>query len=340
MARGRQAPQRVRAFKMEAKGFFLTYPQAENIELEALFKFFTEEYEHPASGKKPNKCIVARELHQDGAPHFHVWIQFQTQVSILRADAFDYNGHHCNIQKERSEKAIQQYITKDGNFLKTANIKIKVPLPELKEILESCPTIDEFRLKCAELGHVIIRSWGNYNKFAEWYYRDRHIIEESKVSEPHFQLDTFKNIPDKVLEFIETVRARQPGSSRRVRSLWIYGDSKLGKTALAKSIGKFVSIANSWNAESLDFEKKAQYILLDDLPWTSFEWQYKALLGCQTDVTFTGKYFKPRVCPFGIPAIVLSNTLPEFTAEQLRWMERNIDFIEITEPLSDIAESL
>jgi len=88
-----------------------------------------------------------------------------------------------------------------------------------------------------------------------------------------------------------------------------------------------------WNFEHLDSSGEAEYLVMDDISWDSWKYQYKTVLGCQQDVSFTGKYKKPTSFRFGIPCVVLSNTLPEFTREELDWLDLNMLFVHITAPL-------
>ena len=99
------------------------------------------------------------------------------------------------------------------------------------------------------------------------------------------------------------------------KSLWITGASRLGKTVLARSLGEHWYMNSSWNLEAHD--DRASYGILDDIEWESMKRYYKGILGCQTDITVTDKYKKKSKIRHGVPVIVITNNLPDFTAEEL-----------------------
>lgn len=309
---------------MTAKGFFLTFPQAADVVLTDLFENFRDNWVHQATGRRPIDVLVAKELHQDGTPHFHCFLRFEQRIDILANNVFDYNGHHPNIQAARSPKHVIQYCVKEGDFLATFNVPVK---KSVKQLLDECSNAEEFIDKALAEGS----GWNNARAFtsikamAQHHYRNKNLT--SKVCEPVFNITTFINIPDQVVEFIHTLGERQPGGRDRAKSLWLWGRSRLGKTALAQSLGKHTRIANVWNFELVDSTGLAQYLILDDISWESWKYQFKTLLGCQRDVVFSGKYQKPTSFVFGIPAVVLSNTLPEFTREESEWLAENVSFV-------------
>lgn len=316
-------------FKITAKGFFLTFPQAGGIELDAIFEHFRDNWIHQATGRKPVDVLVAKELHQDGEPHFHCFLRFEQRIDILSQAAFDYSGKHPNIQSARSSKNVIKYCVKEGDFKSTFPIAIK---KTVKQLLEENDSVESFiGAALDEGGWNNARAYGNIKKLAQDHYEKKNAV--SKVDNPQFELSTFINIPDEVTEFIHHIRERQPGGSDRIKSLWLWGRSRLGKTALAKSLGKHTRIANVWNFERLDSSGEAQYLIMDDISWESWRYQFKTILGCQQDVQFTGKYKKPTSFKFGIPCIVLSNSLPEFARDELEWLDLNVSFVCISTPL-------
>jgi len=317
-------------FHIRAKAFFLTYPQVLDTEIDDFFVYFRDDFVHGASNTKPQDVLVAKETHEDGNPHFHIFLRFNARLDILNERAFDFGNHHPNIQSARSPKAVIAYCTKERNFRATFPVEIKLsPL----ELLEECENTQEFLRKALAMkqGWNNARSFNSLKSTADNHYGEQNAA--AKVFDPVYQLDTFFNIPDAVTEFLHDIRERQPGGRDRVKSLWLWGESRLGKTALAESLGKHSRIANVWNFESLDKTGTAEYLILDDLSWESIRYQFKSLLGCQRDVSFTGKYKQPTSFRFGIPAIVLTNELPEFTREELRWLDLNVVFVNITHTL-------
>lgn len=92
-------------FTFQGRFAFLTYAQTDvaNDDL----------YWH-LSGLKPIKrCVIVRERHTDGNWHSHTAIEFQQRFQTSRADFFDWDGHHPNIQRVRSWGACVNYCRKD-----------------------------------------------------------------------------------------------------------------------------------------------------------------------------------------------------------------------------------
>lgn len=112
--------------------------------------------------------------------------------------------------------------------------------------------------------------------------------------------------------------------------MWFIGPSRFGKTALARSIGRHWYMQGVWCIDNLSDEEHV-YGVLDDIPWESLRFQYRSLLGCQKDVTYTDKYRAKKTFQMGYPVIVCTNELPEFSNEEKNWLRVNVDFYDITE---------
>jgi len=98
--------------KFEARKFLLTYPKC-NETKEALKEFL--------QGIKKTKFVkVCKELHEDGDPHLHAVVAFE---SILKTNerGFDFNGNHPNIQIVGKKKddwvRVVDYVGKDGDSI-------------------------------------------------------------------------------------------------------------------------------------------------------------------------------------------------------------------------------
>jgi len=80
--------------------------------------------------------VLARELHKDGNPHFHLYLKFREVLKVTDPNYFDmriFNDEgdldyenpnpslfltfHGNYQVARSPKNVLQYCTKDGNYI-------------------------------------------------------------------------------------------------------------------------------------------------------------------------------------------------------------------------------
>lgn len=95
------------SFELNGRRFFLTYSQAD-IDSDALHDFL--------GGLKPlHRAIISREHHADGGRHSHVAVEYTGRLQTRRADYFDYEGIHPNVQPARTWAAVVKYVRKDGD---------------------------------------------------------------------------------------------------------------------------------------------------------------------------------------------------------------------------------
>lgn len=99
-------------FRLQAKNFFLTYPQCnepKEIALEAILQHFEDDI---------NYCVVAHENHQDGTDHLHVVLSLKTKLRVSSPTWFDFvTGKHGNYQTQRNPVKNLKYVTKDGDYV-------------------------------------------------------------------------------------------------------------------------------------------------------------------------------------------------------------------------------
>lgn len=64
------------------------------------------------------ECIIGRELHEDGGLHLHCFADFGRKFRSRKADVFDVDGRHPNIEASRGtpEKGYD-YAIKDGDVV-------------------------------------------------------------------------------------------------------------------------------------------------------------------------------------------------------------------------------
>ena len=119
----------------------------------------------------------------------------------------------------------------------------------------------------------------------------------------------------------------------RAKCLVLVGDSQLGKTAWAQSLGRHIY----WR-RTIDFtawDKDAKFIIIDDIWWGHIKGK-KTLLTQMGDLTVNEKYAKKlRIC-VNKPAIICTNRMPEYRDEiDARYWAKNSTIVEITEELFD-----
>jgi len=104
------------SFQLNSKNLFLTFSQCDYSSSQLLDNI------KGLFGLNLEKCIVARELHEDGNPHLHAAICLKNPFRTRNARAFDdlvQPPVHPNIRNKffKGWKGAAKYATKDGNFL-------------------------------------------------------------------------------------------------------------------------------------------------------------------------------------------------------------------------------
>nr|QTE03540.1 MAG: replication-associated protein [Phoenicopteridae CRESS-DNA-virus sp.] len=98
------------SYRLECKYVALTYADCDRLDRESLHTFLTT-----GLGKIPCYTLVARELHESGAQHFHALLFFSGGIRTRKSRFFDVDGVHPNVQSCRDPKAWYQYCKKDGD---------------------------------------------------------------------------------------------------------------------------------------------------------------------------------------------------------------------------------
>lgn len=104
-------------FRIDAKRFFLTYPQVN--ELLPTKESLLEQIQILVPVQE---YCISEEKHQDGGRHFHAYIELTHKKNIRQADFFDIRDHHPNVQPVRNRNQVLKYIRKDGNYIESAGI--------------------------------------------------------------------------------------------------------------------------------------------------------------------------------------------------------------------------
>jgi len=116
----------------------------------------------------------------------------------------------------------------------------------------------------------------------------------------------------------------------RVKSLILWGPSRTGKTAWARSIGRHCYFNAYFSlSEFILGQDTAEYAIFDDLvdfdKWTT----YKQWIGCQHQFILTDKYMPKSSITWGKPCIVLMNKSPASLAWDYDWIQANAYIVNV-----------
>lgn len=306
----------IMSFRINAINFFLTYPQCP-LDFEYVYDHL-KELKFGDIGVE--LLCVGRELHEDGQPHYHAYVKFQKKLNLRNIRFFDITTHHPNIQACKKVNDCLKYVTKDGEYKANFELKLKYTLCEC---LQRANDEKEF----IKLG-IQSMDWkfgSSYNSLIK-LWRDKEKEKKLMVYQPLYDYASFRIMDvELILRLTGIITHVKDGS--RTKSIWLYGPSRTGKTALARSVGVHNYLHEIWNADNLSDE--AAYTVFDDFQWDILKRQYKSVLGCMKDITVTDKYRSKKNLLYNMPAIVITNTLPLFSIEELDWLSPNVYFHEI-----------
>ena len=84
------------SFRFQGKQVLLTYPKSGPLDKGLLHDFINHKLKEEADVK------ICHEKHQDGTIHVHACVQTKKRMDIKNANFLDYNGHHCNFTKPKT----------------------------------------------------------------------------------------------------------------------------------------------------------------------------------------------------------------------------------------------
>jgi hypothetical protein len=310
-------------FRFAARHVFLTYAQAAAIpSKDELFLFL--------QSARTDRCVVSKEIHADGGVHYHALVRYRSKLDTTNERFWDLEGVHPNIVRPRKIEDCFNYVTKDGDFVNQGWNFDRVPIQEVVVAAAENPDFSHeqaLRHIIATTGDQGLKMFGHIESYLTLLKKPARSFQNLRAFPDEF--NTTQHWADEVWGFIGNLLVPPGGREDGVYSLWFYGPSRLGKTQLARSLGRHWYMQGMWNVES--YCDDAEYGVLDDITWDSLKVSYKALLGWQRDITVTDKYRKKCNYTHGKGVIVLSNELPAFSLEEYEWLRKNVHFVQFTE---------
>ncbi|AAM12385.1 replication associated protein Rep [Sida yellow mosaic virus] len=339
-----------RAFRINSKNYFLTYPKCSLTKEEALSQL--KELNTPTSKKF---IRVSRELHEDGSPHLHVLIQFEGKYNCKNNRFFDLvspsrsTHFHPNIQGAKSSSDVKKYVEKDGDFIDFGVFQI-----DPRSARGGCQTANDTYAKVlnaqsAEQALQILKEEQPRDYVLHLDKVQTHVQKLFKKAPepwvPPFPLSSFTNVPDEMQEWADDYFGR--GSAARPlrpMSLIVEGDSRTGKDDVGSCISPHNYLSGHLDFNNRVYSNEVDYNVIDDVTPQYLKLKHwKELIGAQKDWQSNCKYGKPVQIKGGIPSIVLCNpgegvSYKEFLDKEENaglksWTLHNAKFIFLDSPL-------
>lgn len=231
------------SFKLQAIRFFLTFPQSGDVTRET------------AMTNLRSKCdvdwaIVAQEQHKDGTPHLHVLFRLKTQRQFTGSDCFDFvTGKHGNYTTVRNLRSCLKYIVKsDKDYLKHGTIDIHGRIA--KNAGNKSDTVAALLLDGKSLmeivedhpGYVMMHQtkMKAFIEFSAAQERKLKMRDHSEgfMSPPDYEVLNADNT--ELAEWIEKTFDPILKRKRSDTSLWLYGETGLGKTRFFNRLSKYL----------------------------------------------------------------------------------------------------
>lgn len=310
-------------FQINARNFFITYPQSTAIPHGLV-------HQHLVDFKEGNIVYSSREAHRhEGTYHHHAIVQFLVRYNCRNERAFDieHEGriYHPNIQPVRSIKDSNEYIGKYGETLGDpiattaegrANIyaQLLADATDAKSFMQLAEERDakNFVLNHDRLESFAAKRWGKWEEPVEPEYTE------------------FANVPDAMTDWVNT---HLKGDIRRPKNLVLVGGAELGKTSWARSLGNHHYWVNRFTGGRT---RDAKYAVLDDFDHLANERaDFKGIFGAQRQVgvKVSNGVSGYRKWDWGIASIFLFNELPEFLADPASYENQRSVIVHLVNPL-------
>jgi len=268
---------------------------------------------------------IGRELHQDGGVHYHAYVDFGRRFETEDKRRFDIAGHHPNIKcVRRTFMYVWDYAGKDGDIVFcTAE---RPPPPKSKRSREedwacirSASTRDEFFEKGYELATRDFILFGSavstyadtrYAPKRPCYAKDGNMdIDWDAVPEiRRFLVESLRNRSNSLsLTEDEAQFLSQPAKPGRVKGLIVYGDTRLGKTELVRSLGKHCYFGGMFDLQEYLDNPDVEFALFDDIDDVKFVPMYKFWLGAQKEFVCSDKYKHKTRVYWSRPSVWVAN---------------------------------
>jgi len=197
-----------RNFAFDGRDVFLTYPQSGELSRERVRDFLLVDL-------GVRRFLVACEPHDDGSPHIHAYASWDTRKRFADTSIFDVDGHHPNIQKPRSAKAVAEYCTKyDTEALRNfelAELESGRGNTGWRDLLRDCPDASTFLARVEEYyPRDLCLSLGRLLEFCEWRFGSNRPEYSGRVRGEFVEPDELREWVRVSLEVCKLLLLRPP----------------------------------------------------------------------------------------------------------------------------------
>lgn len=238
-------------FRFHAAQVFLTYARCDALTFELISAGLAE--------LRCQKWLIGREMHFDGAFHFHVYAWRDPKFDTENVRFFDIAGFHPNIRSVRNYEGCLEYVSKDGDTVDHGDVRM---LRSSRNYLKRKADLEAFI---------------NDNR-----RRSRKPVETSRILLPSNGGNPGANYP-KVRDLT--------GRPSKKRHVLLYGPASTGKSTdwfepnfSGSSLFMVPPGANRW-----DNYAGESFIVFDDVTWPS-----KEELCTLTNVSAHDRYLSAR----------------------------------------------
>jgi hypothetical protein len=295
------AAKKPKRFRMQGKSYTLTYAQC------ATKKEVAAERIEKQWGTELKGYIVSEELHKDGTPHLHAFIQFKEKKNFCTSDCFDFiAGQHGSYEVTKGIRNWVTYVTKDGKYVaKGVDVeaikKKKAPKSDdvAKQLMEG-KSLSEINKE--NPGYVMI----NKRKLEE--YESWIRVESAKASKLDWVPPVVEGLTDTNKQIAQWIASniRQPRKFKAPQ-LFITGKKNLGKTSLIEWLAQYLSVYHIPQTEDFYdlYSDDYDLVVFDEFKGQkTIQWMNLFLQGSAMNIRKKGsQYMKMK----NLPVIILSN---------------------------------
>lgn len=295
------SPKKPKRFRLQGKSFTLTYPQCTTTKEDAA-KNIEDKFGSDLKG-----YIVSEELHKDGTPHLHAFLQFHEKKSFSKSDCFDFiAGQHGSYEVTKHIRQWVTYVTKDGQYVakgldvdaikkkkagKSTDIaKLIMEGKSMAEVNEVDPGYFMLNKRKLEDYETWVKCTQNKKSKKEW------------IPPP---LDGLTDANKQIAEWI-SLNVRQPRKFKDPQ-LFITGPKNLGKTSLIEWLEKYLSVYHIPQTEDFYdlYSDDHDLVVFDEFKGQkTIQWMNLFLQGAPMNIRKKGsQYMKMK----NLPVIILSN---------------------------------